>query len=157
MKTKSILYISILLFTLCACTNNNEEEITQEWAYFPVTLDIPAQGGTFHLYKNNDDDFSLSYCYVSLVLTYSDKEGDVDIIRDSVETHKYPAVINNKTYYFTDCYYNSWLEIKKQNTHEISVTVDHNRTGRTRKIRLITMKYLDPHGPSTTTITQVSE
>ena len=100
---------------------------------FPDVFDVPAEGGKFLIKQTYNNDYFLTHCEASI--RYVDSNGKITVSYDSIQSHDTTFVYGNgKVHSYSDRFYNSWFELKKENKHEISLVVTPNNTGGKREI-----------------------
>lgn len=138
MNKNFFIFLLGCLLSLCSC-DNNDDPIYETPVYnnFPESFDIPSPGGKFSIRQSWNNDYEMTRCEASIILGSSEKEGDDTVFTDTIQSHT--AILiggNGKKHTYVDRYYNSWFEIRKVNTQEISLTVSPNQTGEKRYIQL---------------------
>lgn len=134
-----IVFLCLLgcLLSLFSCDDKDEPIYDPVYTNFPVSFDIPCQGGQFALRQRWNNDYEMTRCEATSETRPSGEDSDAAIPVDTIRSHKVVLVgKNGKEHTCVDRYYNSWFEIKKVSAQEISLTVKPNQTGRKRYIQL---------------------
>lgn len=134
MNKVSVFCLLVSLFAFGSCHEDEETEFENKvYTNFPDVFDVPAEGGKFLIKQTYNNDYFLSHCEASI--RYVDSNGKITVSYDSIQSHDTTFVYGNgKVHSYSDRFYNSWFELKKENKHEISLVVTPNNTGGKREI-----------------------
>ena len=134
MNKVSVFCLLVSLFAFGSCHDDEETEFGNKvYTNFPDVFDVPAEGGKFLIKQTYNNDYFLTHCEASI--RYVDSNGKITVSYDSIQSHDTTFVYGNgKVHSYSDRFYNSWFELKKENKHEISLVVTPNNTGGKREI-----------------------